>query len=88
MTSLFFPFQTKLEQQQAQQSQAVADTQNPTGSSSTTQSISSDEFDRFLTERSVAGPQRISSTRATSGAPRQMKMMAAEDSKEDQMFAL
>lgn len=49
--------------------------------------LTSEEFDRFLAERSFAGQERISSTRNNQGAPRQMQMMAA-DPKEDSMFAL
>lgn len=49
--------------------------------------LTSEEFDRFLAERSSAGPERISSTRGSAGAPRQMQMMAAEPT-EDKMFSL
>ena len=65
-------------QQQQQQQQQQQESQSP---------ITSEEFDRFLAERSFAGQERISSTRSNQGATRQMQMMAA-DPKEDHMFAL
>ncbi|XP_065066103.1 target of Myb1 membrane trafficking protein-like [Rhopilema esculentum] len=49
--------------------------------------LTSDEFDRFLAERSVVGQERIASTRGNSGAPRQMQLMAGE-TQEEGMFAL
>eukprot|EP00794_Sanderia_malayensis_P008823 gene8823-9768_t len=69
--------------------------------SASSQPISSDEFDKFLTERSLSGPQRVSSlaqqqnqpppytaTGNGGGAPRQMQLMAGDDKQDDQMFAL
>ena len=51
-----------------------------------TQVVTNDEFDAFLAERAVVGPQR-SSTRSAPGAPRQMQNMAT-DNTPDQLFAL
>ena len=78
-TSVAAPLSAEQERpERQQQQQQQQESQSP---------ITSEEFDRFLAERSFAGQERISSTRSNQGATRQMQMMAA-DPKEDHMFAL
>ncbi len=63
-------------------------TQQTEGSTQqTSQVITNDEFDQFLTERSLSGPQRVATQNSARAAPRQMQLVAGEK-QEDLMFAL
>lgn len=85
----FFFYQAELEAQEreAREAEARRNAPPPKGvqTSEDAQTLSSSEFDKFLSERATAGSQRVASQK---DPPRQMTNVASGESTTDEMFAL